>query len=746
MKQRNENNRKSEEGTNQANPIAVKPTFYAHSANDEGQKHLLADHLRATAEMAGNFADSFDSRLPAYYTGLWHDIGKFNPEFQSYLEGKTKKGTDHKGAGAKLSAEHFEPLGLLVQGHHGGLQAKKDFMGWLNEKGRTPAAISAIEKANQTLPELAPLTRLKAPTWVKTHLDAEMWLRMVFSSLVDADFIDTENHFSPGNAASRSSAVSISRLWERFKDRQTDIAKSSPSAGNVNQVRSEVYEACLAAAESPKGIFKLAVPTGGGKTLSSLAFALRHAEIHGMRRVVTAVPFISITQQTAAVYRQVIEDDPGNPGGTVLEHHSQVEANEEDEYDRNAIWSRLASENWDAPIVVTTTAQLFNSLFSNRTSATRKLHNLANSVIILDEAQAMPPHLLAPILDGLRQLTDYGTTIVLCTATQPAFQTIEPFADVESADIVRSPETHFARMKRVRYEWKIEKETTWEQAAEIMKETRQALTIVNTKKDALALLEALGDEPALHLSTLLCGRHRAEVINEIRHLLEAGEKCYVVSTQVVEAGVDLDFTTVLRAAGPLDGIIQAAGRCNRNGLAREGRVVIFKPEKETLPPGIYRRATDTTKSLLKTNPELDPDDPRTTERYYRLLYQDTETDAKKIQEKRESWDYPQVAENFRMIDDDTITAIVPNYGTSDQRQETAEIIQEIRNGEPKNARRLARRVQPWSVTIYRNKAMEMEKTGLIAPVMPGLYEWRGEYDRITGIGGAKAADPDLLVV
>ena len=741
MKHRNENNRKSDGSTNQAYPTEVKPAFYAHSANDEGQKHILDDHPRATAEIAG----SFDSRLPAYYAGLWHDIGKFNPEFQNYLEGKTKSGPDHIGAGAKLSSEHLDLLGLLVQGHHGGLQAKKDFAGWLNEKGKAPAAISAIEKARKTLPELEPPIRMKPPTWIKTWLDGEMWLRMVFSSLVDADFIDTEKHFSPGNTASRSTEVSISQLWERFKARQTEIAQSSTSADNVREVRQEVYEACLAAAEKPKGIFKLAVPTGGGKTLSSLAFALRHAEIHGMRRVVTAVPFISITQQTAAVYRQVLEDDYGNPGETVLEHHSQVEANEEDEYERNAIWSRLASENWDAPIVVTTMVQLFNSLFSNRTSATRKLHNLANSVIILDEAQAMPPHLLAPILDVLRQITDYGATLVLCTATQPAFQTIRPFADVKSADIVPSPEKHFARMKRVRYEWKIEKETTWEQAAEIMKETRQALTIVNTKKDALALLEALGDEPALHLSTLLCGRHRADVINEIRSLLEAGKKCYVVSTQVVEAGVDLDFPTILRAAGPLDGIIQAAGRCNRNGLAHEGRVLIFKPEKETLPPGIYRRATEATKSMLKANPELDPDDPRTTEKYYRLLYQDTDPDAKKIQEKRESWDYPQVAENFRMIDDDTFTAIVPNYGTGRQRQEVTEIIQEIRNGGP-NARRLARRVQPWSVAIYRNKAMEMERTGLIAPVMPGLYEWRGEYDRITGIGSAKAADPDLLVV
>lgn len=737
-------NRNDKSGS-RTNPITDEPAFYAHSANAEGHKHLLEEHLRATAELAGDFASSFASQLPAYYSGLWHDVGKFNPEFQNYLDGKAKRGPDHKGAGAKLASEHLEPLGLLAQGHHGGLQARKDFRGWLNEKGKTPTAQSAIETARRIIPDIDPPTRLKAPDWIKTRLDAEMWLRMVFSALVDADFIDTESHFSPGNTAIRPAAASIGRLWERFQTRHTEITQSSQSAGNVKEVRQEVYEACLTAARMPKGIFMLAVPTGGGKTLSSMAFALRHAEVHDMRRVITAVPFISITQQTAAAYRQALAE-PEDPEGTVLEHHSQAEANEADEYDRNAVWSRLASENWDVPIVVTTTVQLFNSLFSNRTSAVRKLHNLANSVIILDEAQALPPQLLDPILDGLRQLAEhYGATIVLCTATQPAFQTIKPFADVKATDIVPSPENHFGKLRRVRYEWRIEADTTWEQAAETMKETEQALAIVNTKKDALALLEALGDEPALHLSTLLCGRHRAKVIDEIRSLLKTGKKCYVVSTQVVEAGVDLDFPSVLRAAGPLDSIIQAAGRCNRNGLLNEGRLVVFKPENEAMPRGTYRRATQRSILMLKENPDLDPDDPRTIEQYYRILYQDTDTDDKGIQKKRESGDYPRVAEEFRMIDDDTVTAIVTNYGTPEEQQAVTEAIREIRDGEA-NARSLARRVQPWTVAIYRSKAAEMERNGLIAPVKPGIYEWRGSYDQTTGIGGAKAADPDLLVV
>ena len=502
----------------------------------------------------------------------------------------------------------------------------------------------------------------------------------------------------------------------------------------VNQVRSEVYHACLNVAEKPPGIFRLAVPTGGGKTLLAMGFALRHAVLYGMERVIVAAPFMSITQQTAEVYRDFLEEDPEQESPVVLEHHSMAETGEDEEYSHGRVWSRLAAENWDAPVVVTTTVQLFQSLFSNRTSSTRKLHRLANSVLILDEAQSLPPQLLTPILDALRHLTeDYGVSVVLSTATQPAFETIKPFVDIAPADMVPGAAKHFQTLKRVNYEWKTQPALSWHTVAELMRESSQVLTVVNTKRDALALLEALDDDSALHLSTLLCGRHRQRVIQEIHRRLDKGEACRVVSTQVVEAGVDLDFPVVMRAVGPLDSIIQAAGRCNRAGALAAGRVVVFQPESGGVPMGSYRMATQTTMGMLSAGPP-DLDDPETVAGYFRRILPIVDTDRERIQESQKALDYPEVARRFRMIDDSAMEVTVPRYGTPEEQGMVQAALEQLRHGTPE-ARRLLRRVQGWTVQIYGNQAAAMERSGLIAEVMPGLYEWMGAYDPVKGIGG-----------
>ena len=721
--------------------------FHAHSANEDGICHGLVDHLTAVARIAGKFCTPFDSHDAGYYAGLWHDLGKFNPEFQRYLAGKRQRGPDHKASGTKLACQYFGPLGLLVQGHHGGLrewQAGKALEGWVNEKDSNPATEQAITYARLAIPLLEPQTQIKPPEWINSQHRAELWLRMLFSALVDADYLDTEAHFNPQQSAPRRPSIKIADLWQTFSRRHQESVQTRVQAGTVNEVRSEVYEACLAAAEQPPGIFRLAVPTGGGKTLSGMGFALRHAVSHGLDRVIVAVPFISITQQTTSVYREFLGDE------AVLEHHSSAEIDDPDEYDAKAIWTRLASENWDAPIIVTTTVQLFNSLFSNRTSSTRKLHNLARSVIILDEAQALPPTLLDPVLDGLRDLSEnYGASVVLSTATQPAFREIKPFDDVKAHDIVPAPERHFQSLKRVRYEWRTDPPLAWEEVADIMHETPQALAVVNTKRDALALLDALNDENALHLSTLLCGRHRASVIAEIRRRLCKGEDCRVVSTQVVEAGVDFDFPMVLRAVGPMDSIIQAAGRCNRNGRLDEGQTIVFQAEEATLPHGTYRTATGETLAMLNAG-RNDLDDPDVVAEYFRRLYEDVDTDAKQVQERRQAFDYPEVAKRFKMIDDDTVSAVVTReeaFEAANNPEEWPQLINAIaalREGN-KNTRQLLRQVQPWSVSLYRREALEKERTGLLDEIMPGLYEWRGTYNAVTGIGGTKTIDPDILI-
>lgn len=718
--------------------------FYAHSANDEGEWHGLTEHLLAVAEIAGRFCEPFNSHDAGYYAGLWHDIGKFNPEFQRYLAGERTSRLDHKGAGAKLALQHLEPLALLVQGHHGGLQAMRHCQQWVIEKDINPATENAVKFARQATSQLEPKTPIKPPQWINNEYRVELWLRMVFSALVDADYLDTEAHFNPQQAAQRVPSIGVADLWKIFSKRHQETVQTGTPAGAVNEVRSEVYESCLAAAKKPPGFFRLAVPTGGGKTLSGMGFALRHAVIHGLDRVIVAVPFISITQQTAGVYRQFLGE------AAILEHHSSAEIDDPDEYDPKAIWARLASENWDAPIVVTTTVQLFNSLFSNRTSSTRKLHNLARSVIILDEAQALPPTLLEPILDGLRDLSkNYGASVVLSTATQPAFEAIEQFADVDAYGIVPSPTRHFQSLKRVRYEWRTDPLLSWDEVAEIMHGAQQALAVVNTKKDALVLLAALNDENALHLSTLLCGRHREAVITEIRRRLDRGEICHVVSTQVVEAGVDIDFPMVLRAVGPMDSIIQAAGRCNRNGLLDEGRVIVFQAEAATLPRGNYQTATGITKTMRNAG-RNDLDDPHVVAEYFRRLYQVVDTDTEQVQQERKACDYPEVAKRFKMIGDDTVSAIVTRkepFKAAEQIEEWPKVLHSVaalREGS-KNARHLLRQLQPWTVSLYRREALEKEHAGLLDEIMPGIYEWRGAYNAITGIGGVTTIDPDTLV-
>ena len=724
---------------------STRPEYYAHSENRDGEYHGLVDHLQAVADLAGEFARPFGGGDAAYYAGLWHDLGKFNPLFQRYLTGESSRGPDHKAAGTRVACQHIGRCGLLVQGHHGGLRASRDLSGWLEEKGSESAVDRALELARAAIPNLEPEGRLELPEFAaRDRVSAELWLRMVFSALVDADFLDTEGHFNPGQATMRETEHDVRHIWERFQQRHQDHARRA--SGPVDEIREEIYQACLEAAEHSPGLFRLTVPTGGGKTLSAMGFALRHASIHGLKRVVVAVPFTSITQQTAAVYREFLEEHLGGEPATVLEHHSMAESSDEEEYDSRQVRARLAAENWDAPVVVTTTVQLFHSLFSNRTSATRKLHRLANSVIVLDEAQSLPPRLLDPILDVLRQLTEnYGTSVVLSTATQPAFEIIKPFRDMVATEMVPDYPRHFRALQRVRYEWKTDPALSWTQVADIMRESPQALAVVNTKKDALALLETLDDADALHLSTLLCGRHRQRVIQEVRRRLDQGEVCRVVSTQVVEAGVDLDFPLVLRAIGPLDSIIQAAGRCNRAGNLDLGRVVVFQPEDGSASPfGSYRIATAITRDMLNAG-SLDLDDPETVADFFGQLYQFVDSDGAVIQSRRESFDYPEVAARFRMIEDETLDTVVTGYGAPAERRRIVDLVGQLRDGTTEG-RSIMRALQPWMVPIYRSQAADMVRAGLLLEVVPGLYEWRGEYRAVTGVGGVAMPDPDLLIV
>jgi CRISPR-associated endonuclease/helicase Cas3 len=705
-------------------------------------------HLQGTAHLAASFASAFDGAEAARFLGLWHDLGKFNPKFQEYLVACEANptgrghGPDHKAAGSLIAARYLGPAALLVHGHHGGLRAREDFNNWIAGHQNDPAVAEALELARRALPGLEPEGRIALPAWAQRDtLSAELFLRLLFSALVDADYLDTERHFHEEVSAVRGGEAGIEELCKRIeRDQEERFSNVAPTA--VNQARREIYAACLAAADQPPGLFRLTVPTGGGKTRSAMAFALRHALRHGLRRVIVAIPHISITEQTAQVYREIFEEIDGRP--VVLEHHSEVGADESgdgEDFHARRVWGRLAAENWDAPVVVTTTVQLFESLFARGTSRCRKLHRLARSLIILDEAQALPPHLLEPILDALRQLSaNYGSTVVISTATQPAFEAIPLFASVPAGDLVPDSERYFEALRRVSYEWRTETAVTWGEAAELMRKEPVALAVVNTKKDALSLLEALDDPAALHLSTLLCGAHRRDVIALVRQRLKDGSECRLVSTQVVEAGVDLDFPLVLRAVGPLDGIIQAAGRCNREGLLQRGRVIVFRPADGGMPHGSYRTAASITRSLLERG-DVDPDKPELPRDYFRQLFETVETDREGIQRLRESLEYPKVAQAFRMIDEDTESVVVTQYGSEEQRGRVEQLLDDLRRGTG-NRRLLFRNLQPYIVSIYKRQVERYRAQGFIVPVQPGLGEWMGEYDAVRGI---VAQDTDLIV-
>ncbi|HUX86076.1 MAG TPA: CRISPR-associated helicase Cas3' [Chloroflexota bacterium] len=513
----------------------------------------------------------------------------------------------------------------------------------------------------------------------------------------------------------------------------------------MNRIRREVYESCLAAATGAPGFFRLTVPTGGGKTRSGLGFALRHAIRHELDRVIVAIPYTSIIEQTAEIYRGIFRDDRA-----VLEHHSATSLAEDAEdspVTSDAAWTRMASENWDAPLVVTTNVQLFESLLGNRTTACRKLHNVARTVIVLDEVQTLPPQLLAPALDVLRALVDaYHVSIVLSTATQPALDESPSFKGLPNIrEIVPNAASHFAALDRVNYEWPVANaKWTWDQVAAEMRRApgHQAMAILNTKADALALLDALADPEALHLSTLLCGAHRRAVLREVRRRLHDGEPCLLAATQVVEAGVDLDFPMVLRALGPLDRIAQAAGRCNREGrLPDKGRVVIFETEESHQPPGAYRAGTDTTRSLLTASKgAIDLHEPTTFPRYFRQYYATRDLDHKDVQKQRQTFDYPGVARSFRLIDDEG-SPVVVRYGDDG---EVDRLLSTLRRSSLES-QFLLRQLQPYIVNVRSAALGRFAGDGLVSEVRPGLWEWHGAYDNARGIGAGKVDLARLVI-
>jgi len=632
----------------------MKPEYAAHTPRDAKDPnapwHELLEHLEAVARDAAIHAAKFDAAEIARWAGLLHDAGKFSAAFQDYLwrahvadrDGTTKpeKGkVDHSSTGAVIARALVsltpQAAGLelpwVIAGHHGGLSSQLALETRLNEKSADPVLIDgavkamAWEKLDFLGNEPLPLPNFSTP------LEREFFVRMLLSCLVDADHSDTEAFASPHKTIVRNQKQdSLETLLERLKLSQEQIMQQA-NVTPVNKARADVYAASLKVALEPTGFFRMSVPTGGGKTRSSLAFALRHAIERGLERVIYVVPFLSITTQIAQEFRLILGAE------NVLEHHSGISTDTSQELTR----AQLATENWDAPIIITTGVQFLESLFANKTSKLKKLHRVSRAVIIFDEAQTLPAPLLTPILEVLHQLTKrYHSSIVLCTATQPALDASSGFTDLNAREIAPNVPELYATLKRVTYEFPSDLWDWQRLAAEIDKHS-QALCIVNTRAAARETWQALGDDNAIHLSTHLCSAHRLERFSEIKRRLTDKEPCRVVSTQLIEAGVDVDFPVVFRAFAPLDSIVQAAGRCNRNMDYARGRVIVFKPLNPAMPKGNYAVATLKTQNLLEAG--IDLDDPSTFLEYFSALHREQiDTDAKQIQALRERFDYPEV--------------------------------------------------------------------------------------------------------
>jgi CRISPR-associated endonuclease/helicase Cas3 len=712
---------------------------YAHTPNSAGQWHELQAHLQATAELARAFAERFGAGELAYYAGLWHDMGKFHPQFQAYLQacaqGKRAQPHPHARYGAAYAARHCPLLAFPIMGHHAGMPDLSDLKARLTQVADMP---QAEQPALGAMPALAP-PQVSLPHWLQQNdaLQAELLTRMLFSCLVDADFLDTEAHFDPQRAAQRPQGYDLRTLWDLFEQNQNALLASAPPTP-VNAVRRAVYEDALQAASGKPGLYALTAPTGAGKTRALLAFALKHALTHDLERIIVALPYTSIIDQTADVYRQIL----GN--NVVLEHHSALEV---DDLSETALERhRLLSENWDAPLIVTTFVQLFESLFSNLPSRCRKVHRLARSVIVLDEVQTLPVELLEPTVHALQQLIDdYGATVLLSTATQPALDRIA--LTNLPVQVVANPAQHFQTLRRVDYHVDLTpRDYNW--LADAIAAREQIMVVLNTRKDAIATLDALHDRcPELagvfHLSTLLCPAHRREVLAEVRRRLADGAPCRLVTTQVVEAGVDLDFPVVMRAVGPLDRIVQAAGRCNREGRLPRGEVIVFDLAQGSSPRGAYRTGTDEARISLQ-QPNADLHQPDTYRDYFERLYQGVRLDREDIQQARQRFQFEAVAQKYRLIRDDTCPVVVMGHNPDavNALLQQGRAIVQAGGMLPRIWRQ---RLHAYTVNLYRREADALRQQGLIQddPTL-GVALYEGAYDSLTGIRAAM--DPADLVV
>lgn len=696
-------------------------------AHIDGERiQTIKEHLEGTAKLAGEFAEKFGKQDWGYCCGMLHDIGKYSMDFQKRILGENNHRVDHSTAGARVCMEKggkYSFLEYCIAGHHAGLPNYGN-----NYDESTDSTLSG-RRLKKLSDYQAYQTEIEVPTINSMPIDLKrtvnpdfslsVFMRMIYSCLVDADFLDTEAFMKEGEQG-RNSGENIEMLFKKLENYISGWLKNQ-DIDTVNGRRTEILKNCLERGRTEKGLFRLTVPTGGGKTVASLAFALRHALENKMDRIIYVIPYTSIIEQNAKVFRDILGEE------NVLENHCNVEYESSEEL----LPMQLASENWDKPVVVTTNVQFFESLFANKSSKCRKLHNIANSVIIFDEAQMLPNDYLKPCIAMIEELiNNYQVSAVLCTATQPALTSFF-HEGISITELCPRMEGQFEFFKRTTFE-NIGVLTENNLMQRLEKEY-QTLCIVNTKKRAQRIYKELEGDGVYHLSTSMYPKHRRRILREIRERLQKNKKCILISTSLVEAGVDVDFQFVYRELAGVDSMIQAAGRCNREGLrpAKESKVYIFQFEGKENVLG-QRQQIDVAKSVIADNRDIS--DMESITQYFEMLYhiKGDSLDKKKIldefQNKR--YNFAKVGKEFKLIEQDTKTIFI-NY--EEEANETLCLLKErgfTRSG--------MRKASQYCITVYENEFNKLYGMGAIQPISEDIEDFyeltdKGRYTEKMGL-------------
>lgn len=718
----------------------------AHVREDEDGKFAIQEvdeHCRKVAELAEGFMyapeDSLGQKDLAYAAGLLHDFGKYRGDFQHYISIASGLEPDkslppkapHAIVGAAEALRCYRPSGeadkvgrslaYAISAHHRGLYDYLTLRDRLQRSDRTCDECERNSGGGGGVPNI--------PESTVDPIDDQMMIRMLFSSLVDADYLDTESFMAPDISEQRRQIVkdhdSLETLRRRLREK-TDSFRDGPDTP-VNRSRAYFLEQCRAhGASSEPGIYTLSLPTGAGKTLSSMAWALEMAIRNHHERIIYVIPFTSIVTQTAEVFRSIFGEE------NVLEHHSEVviDRSDKEESDRRLTRLHFLTENWDTPIILTTNVQFFESLFSSKPSKCRKNHNVANAVIVMDEAQALPDEFLNPIRSCIDSLSyECGSSILLCTATQPVYNCgIRGLEDLDiDGDVIPRDEEHFAPFSRVRYHLKPVVLTPTELAEQLVMEP-SVLCVVNSRKDAalvyreLLKIPQVDKDEVIHLSRMMCSAHLRKVIHTIKERMKKGLPTKVISTQLIEAGVDLDFPSVWRAHAGLSSIIQAGGRCNREGNRQEkGEVKVFEIDGGGRAPQAVRNGQYATEQTLRHMDDIglsDPTDPEAVETYFSQYFGRCPCfDKEEIMSHLESailrFDFETVSERFKLIDDrDSYSVIIP-YETEGEA-----LVEKIRFHQPLTKYDY-HKMQDYSVSLRERDCQALLAQGSIEVVSKG---------------------------